>query len=122
VKSTKNAEDVLENKSKIEKLYLEELLWKHVHVDLNFPKNVKIVSNLPNLQEDVQEDITDVQEDVWEEHAQLVQKPLVQEEQLKLFVLKDIKEDVENFTVEDTEEVAEDWEEVKEEKENKKLL
>jgi len=98
--------------------------WKHVHVILNFLKNVKIISKLI---EDVEEDSIDAQEDAWEKHADLVQKLNVQEKQLKLFAEQDMQEDAEEFTTEEkedsiVEEKEEEKEEVKENKENKKKL
>jgi len=87
--------------------------WKHVHVILNFLKNVKIISKLI---EDVEEDSIDAQEDAWEKHADLVQKLNVQEKQLKLFAEQDMQEDAEEFTTEEKEDsIVEEKEEEKEE-------
>jgi len=123
-KSTKNAERMLELKLEIENSLSEKPLWKHVHVDLNFPKNVKIVWNLLNLQKDALEDITDVQEDVWEKHVQFVQKLLVKHPNLLInYALENTPEDAEDFTVEEKEESEEkkrEKEDVKEEKKDVK--
>jgi len=123
-KQTKNAERTLELKLEIENSPLEKLHWKHVHVDPNFPKNVKIVSNQPNLQKDVLEDTIDVQEDVWEKHVPLVQKPLVQHLNLLTNCASaNIPEDVEDFIAEEKEESEkkkEKKEDVKEKKKEKK--
>jgi len=75
--------------------------WNLVHVDLNFLQNANKAWNLPNLQEDVLENITDVQEDVWEKHVDLVQKLNVQENQPKLFAEEDMQEDAEDFKTEE---------------------
>jgi len=66
---TKNAELMLEMKLANKKENSEVTHWNHVLAKLNFPRNAKKNSV---LQEDVQEFTTDVQEDVWEEHADLV--------------------------------------------------
>jgi len=92
-------------KLELEKLNLEEMLWKHVHVDPNFLKNAKKDFKPPK---DVQEDSIDVQEDVWEKHAELVQELLVQHPNLLInCALENTQEDVEDFTTEEKENVKE---------------
>jgi len=73
-KQTNNVDKLLLIKLDKEKLISEEMHLKHVHVELNFLKNAKTIS----IAQDVQEFTTDAQEDVWEEHAKLVQELLVQ--------------------------------------------
>jgi len=68
-----------------------------VLADQNSQRNVK---KTLRLQKDAQENTTDVQEDVWEKHAELVQELLVQQRKLKEQNWKNAEEP--------TEEVAED--------------
>jgi len=78
-----------------------------VLADQNFPRNVKKTSKPPR---DAQESITNVQEDAWEKHAELVQEPLVQKRKLKEQSWKnaeELTEEVaEDFIPEDTENIT----------------
>jgi len=108
VEKIRHAESEWEEKLEKEKSTLEELHWKHVLADQNFQKNVK---KTLRLQEDAPENSTDVQEDVWEKHAELVQELHVQQRKLKEQNWKnaeELAEEVaEDFTAEDTEEQEE---------------
>lgn len=65
----KNVEDKQELQSKKEKIHSEELHWMHVIADQIFQEDAKKTF----IEEDAQEDLTDVLEDVWEKLAQFVQ-------------------------------------------------
>jgi len=98
---------VLEKDLQIEKSLSEKLLWKHVHVNLNFLKNVKQTSK---PLEDVQEDITDAPEDAWEEHVKFVQELNVQLQNLLInCASENTTKDAEEFIAEDTEEFTEEF-------------
>jgi len=102
--STNHAEPNWEEKSEKEKSTLEELHWRHVLADQNFQRNVK--KNL-SLQTNVQENSTDVQEDVWERHAELAQELLVLEKPKRRNAEELTEEVAKDFTAEDTEEQEE---------------
>ena len=97
VKTTRLAESELEDKSKEEKEDSEELHWRLVDVN---PKR----------------DQTDVQEDVWEEHADLVQEENVLERKKLKDVSESEPEDTEESTAQEESEELEDSEEELEEK------
>jgi len=92
-KNIKNVESKKEKKSEEKKNTLEKLHWNHVLAILNFLQNVKKTPKPPN----VQENSTNVQEDVWEKHAKFVLELHVLEKLKKRNAEELVQEDAENF-------------------------